>query len=152
MALNLFYIHPYIYLFVGNAITTEFLFALFLRDKVILWSETPKTIRHAHYRSEEGLFTRASRKNIDKAVKILSLITQPRILNLKLQELFSFSHLFLASLFFHLLGLFGSPFKTWSIYTDSANRGIANPLKHCHCFPLTSFQATWGQVNLSFWR
>ena len=101
-----FTIHPYIYLFVGNAQTAEFLFALFLRDKVILWSETPKTIRHAHCRSEEGLFTRASRKNIDKAVKILALITQPRILNLKLQELFSFSRLFLASLFFHLFGFF----------------------------------------------
>lgn len=110
MVLNLFffniYIHPHIYLFVGYAKTAEFLFALFLRDNVILWSETPKTIRHAYYRSEEGLFTRASRKNIDKAVKTLSLITQPRILNLKLQELFSFSHLFLASLFFHLLGFF----------------------------------------------
>ena len=57
MALNLFYIHPYIELFVGNAKTTKFLFALFLKDKVILWSETPKTIRHAHCRSEEGLFT-----------------------------------------------------------------------------------------------
>lgn len=116
-------IHPYIYLFVGNAKTTKFLFALFLRDKVILWSAIPKTIRHAHCRSEEGLFTRASRKNIDKAVKILSLITQPRILNLKLQELFSFSHLFLASLFFHLWGggCSGLPFKTQSIYTDSAS-------------------------------
>lgn len=106
MALNLFNIHPYIYLFVGNAKTTEFLFALFLRDKVIRWLQTPKTIRHAHYRSEESLFIRASRKNIDEAVKILSLITQPHILNLKLQELFSFSHLFLASLFFHLFGFF----------------------------------------------
>ena len=57
MALNHFYIHPCIDLFVGNAKTTKFLFALFLRDKVILWSETPKTIRHAHCRSEEGLFT-----------------------------------------------------------------------------------------------
>lgn len=132
MALNLFYIYPYIFLFVGNAKTTEFLFALFLRDKVILWSETPKAIRHAHYRSEEGLFTRASRKNIDKAVKILSLITQPCILNLELQELFSFSHLFLASLFFHLFfGFLGSPFKT--LFIPTANRGIAKPLKHCHC-------------------
>lgn len=105
MALTLFNIHPCIYLFVGSATTTEFLFALFLQDKVLLWSETPKAIRHAHCRSEEGLFTRGSRKNIDKAVKILSLITQPHILNLKLQELFSFSHLFLASLFFHLFGV-----------------------------------------------
>lgn len=104
VALNLFNIHPHIYLLVEHTQTAEFLFALFLRDEVILWSETPKARKHARERSEEGLRIRASRKNIDKAVKILSLITQPHILNLKLQELFSFSHLFLASLFFHLFG------------------------------------------------
>lgn len=95
-----FNIHPYIYLFVENAAAAEFLPALSLREKVRLWSETPETFRHARCTSEEGLFPRASRKNIDKAVKILALITQPCILNLKLQELLSFSHLFLASLFF----------------------------------------------------
>lgn len=55
VALNLFNIHLHICSLVEHTQTAEFLFALFLRDEVILWSETPKARKHACERSEEGL-------------------------------------------------------------------------------------------------
>lgn len=81
MALSLFFLKVNLYLslysYLQGILRPEFLSALVLWDKVILWSETPKPMRHTPSRAEHRLFTGSSRKNIDKAVKILSLMAQP---------------------------------------------------------------------------
>lgn len=56
MALNHFYIHPYIDLFVGNAKTTKFLFALFLGIKLFCGQRHLRPLG-THAADEEGLFT-----------------------------------------------------------------------------------------------